>query len=60
MIACIVCGGIGEWMLITAGLGWIIAWFKKRHNRKKCKCCQEHDHKLPLENDHQHFEDTVK
>jgi hypothetical protein len=45
MIACIICGGVGEVMLITAGLGWLLAWLRKRHNKSKCKCCQEHEHK---------------
>ena len=50
MIACIICGGVGEVMLVMAGCGWIINWFKKRHDRKKCKCCQKHDvEKISLE-----------
>lgn len=42
IIACILCGGVGEILLISAGLGWLIRWFKKRHDRSKCKCCQGH------------------
>jgi tryptophan-rich sensory protein len=43
MIACIVCGGVWEIMFVITGLSWLIAWFKKRHNKRKCKCCQEHE-----------------
>jgi len=42
IFACILCGGVGEIMLVMAGLGWLIRRLKKRHNRNKCKCCQEH------------------
>ena len=45
MIACILCGGIGETMLVMAGCSAVIGWFKKRHNKRKCKCCQEQEHK---------------
>jgi len=41
MIACILCGSIIETTLFALGLSAIIAWFKKRHNTKKCKCCQK-------------------
>ena len=43
MIACVICGGIGEYWLLTVGLGGLIAWLKKRHDKKKCKCCQGHE-----------------
>jgi len=43
MIACIACGGIGEWMLISAGLTCVLGWWKRRHDKKKCKCCQSHE-----------------
>lgn len=41
MIACIACGGIGETMLIVTGLGWLIGWLKRLHNKRVCKCCNE-------------------
>ena len=44
MIACIACGGMIEVTLIAMGLGAILSWFRKRHNKKKCKCCNDHDH----------------
>jgi hypothetical protein len=43
MIACIICGGVGETMLIIAGLTWLLNWLKKRHNKNKCKCCQDNN-----------------
>jgi hypothetical protein len=45
IFSCIVCGGVLEVWLITVGLGVIVAWFKKRHNRKKCGCCMIRDNK---------------
>ena len=41
-IACIVCGGVGETLLIMAGLGALIRWFKRRHDKKHCDCCKKH------------------
>ena len=41
VVACIACGGILEVTFVVMGLGWIIRWFKKRHNKKKCKCCKD-------------------
>ena len=46
MIACIICGGVGEVMLVMAGFGWLMRWLKKRHDRSKCKCCKEHEQDL--------------
>ena len=43
MIACILCGGVGEIMLVMTGLTWLLNWFRKRHDKRKCKCCQSHD-----------------
>jgi len=40
VIACIVCGGVFEVFLITTGLGMLLRWLKKHHNRRKCKCCR--------------------
>jgi len=45
IIGCIICGGVVETMLVVASLGTIYRWLKKRHNKKKCKCCQDHEHK---------------
>ena len=42
MIACILCGGVGEVMLVMAGFTWLLKWFRKRHDKRKCKCCQSH------------------
>jgi hypothetical protein len=42
IIGCILCGGVGETMLVIAGFSWLINWFKKNHNRNKCECCKEH------------------
>ena len=43
MIARIAYGGVLEIMLLVSGLGWLYRWLKKRHNKKKCKCCREHE-----------------
>ena len=42
IIGCILCGGVGETMLVIAGFSWLINWFKKKHNKSKCECCKEH------------------
>jgi hypothetical protein len=45
IIACMFCGGVIETMLLVAGLGVIYRWFKKRHKKDNCKCCQDHHKK---------------
>lgn len=45
IIACMFCGGVIETMLIIAGLGAIYRWFKRKHNKNKCKCCLDHENK---------------
>ena len=42
-IACIACGGVLEVSLVMMGLGAIYRWFKRRHDKKNCDCCKEHE-----------------
>ncbi len=36
---------LAKTMLIFAGLGAIYRWFKKRHKKETCKCCQDYKEK---------------
>jgi len=42
VVSCIDCGGILEVMFIISGFGALLKWLRKRHQDKKCKCCDEH------------------
>ena len=44
MIACILCGGWIEILLISCGLKYVYNWLKRRHNKDKCPCCQKKEH----------------
>ena len=45
VIACIACGGVLEVTLIIMGLGALVRWLKKKHDKRKCKCCNgKHQH----------------
>ena len=59
MIACILCGGVGEVMLVMAGFTWLLKWFRKRHDRKKCKCCQSHEEDLQSYLKHKGYSDDI-
>ena len=37
ILGCMVCGGLIEGALLVLGLGALVRWFKKRHNKKHCK-----------------------
>jgi hypothetical protein len=43
VIACILCGGVLETMLVITGLGVLCKWLKKRHKKDQCECCKKHD-----------------
>lgn len=44
MLACI-CGGTLETLLVLMGLTFIVNFFKKRHKKEPCDCCEEHGKK---------------